>query len=358
MYFLYSLKNPFGYNPSDALSYLHYAEYGLNHSFDEFISYLQSRNTQIADYGFPFIRFFVFNLAGSVDAGILLMVIVNAVSVTLGALYLYKLSLFFLPHNCSKVVFLFWGLNTCAIVINVMGCKESIFTTLLIIAMYQLCYSYRKKDIFHLVLAIIFVGLTMFFRIWLTAFFTIIILLRPLYSRISTYFALFAVVALTLITAFLGLYISTAFPVLSILLSTQQIKSSLLFINMLTGFLGPYPNLLQNYLDPNSLFWSPYSAFKVLFSFFAIYGAWHVLKHRVIKLYPLFLFVFFNILLVVGTVRAFDYRFSYTMIPFFFIFAVYGFNHFKFNGRFKYRNIFLNLYYVAIFLLVFNYNIR
>jgi hypothetical protein len=353
-YFLNILGEPFGYNPRDALQYLQSAEYSLDHTLSELILYLQLRNTEIADYGFPFVRFFIFKLAGSRETGILFMVIANTVSVAIGSWYLYKLSLFSLEKNSSKIVALFWGLNSCSVVINVMGCKESIFTTLLIIAMYQLYYYYyKKKDIFHFFLSIICIMATIFFRIYLAVFFLIIMLFRPLYSEKYKGVALLAVVLLTGITTYISYFVSSEFPVLNRLLINQQAKSDTLFVNMITGFLGPYPNFLQSQ-DPNSFFWGPYSGFKAFFSFFALYGGWYILKNQITKLYPMFFFVFFNILLVIGTVRSFDYRFVYTMIPFFFILMLYGINRFQF----KYKALFSSLYFSFIFLLVFNYNLR
>jgi hypothetical protein len=353
-YFTDTIGNPLGYNPIDALVYLHYAEYSLDHTLEELIHYLQSRNTEIADYGFPFIRYFIFNLAGKIDTGIVLMVIVNAVSVTVGSWYLYKLSLFFLNIASSKIVVLIWGLNSCSIYINVTGCKESVFLTLLIITMYQLYYYYyKRKDIFHFFLMILTVAFTVFFRIYLTVFFMICMMFKPIYSGKNKRFALLAVVLLTVITTYANYFMTGSFPLLKVLLYRQEMKSNMLFVNMVTGFLGPYPNFLQSE-NPSSFIWGPYSGFKVFFSLFALYGGWYILRNKVTKLYPLFFYVFFNILLVIGTVRSFDYRFSYTAIPFFYILIIYGINRFEF----KYMKIFSSSYFVLIFLLVYNYNLR
>jgi hypothetical protein len=355
-YFLYVYGDPFGFNPVDSLFYLNLAEYALNHSLGDLISYMQSQNIEIADYGFPFIRFFIFKLAGSLNAGIVFMVFVNIISVTLGSWYLYKLSLFFLKNKSSKVVVLLWGLNSCSVYINVRGCKESIFVTLLIIAMYQLYSYYRKKNISSLFLSVIFIGATIFFRIWLTAFFVIIILFKPIYSGNCKRFALLMVIVLTIITTYANYFISAFSPVMERLLLRQENSSNrfgnMLLINMITGFLGPYPSILQS-TDQNTFFWASYAGFKTFFSLFALYGGWYILKNQITKLYPLFFYIFFNILLVVGSVRSFSYRFSYTMIPFFFILIVYGFNHF----RFKYKTIIPVFYFFIIFVLVYNYNI-
>jgi hypothetical protein len=354
--YFFAINEPFGYNAVDAFYYLHLSEYALSHSLGGFIAYLQSMNTEISDYGFPVIRFFIFNLAGNLERGIVLMVIFDAISMTIGSWYLYRLSLFFLKKQSAKIVALFWGLNTCSIIVNIKGIKESIFTTILIIAMYQLyIFYFKKKSITNYILLLLPVAFTVFFRIYLTIFFIIVILFKPLYEGKFKQFALFAVVFLTCVVTYLGHYITTELPILSILLSVQKKNSSsFLFINMISGFLGPYPNFLQPGGNITSLFWAPYSGFKTFFSIFALYGGWYILKNRVTRLYPMFFFIFFNILLVIGTVRSLDFRFSYTMIPFFYILIMYGCNRFKFIQK----KIYSLLYFCFIFLLVTFYNIR
>jgi hypothetical protein len=355
-YFFDIVNKPFGYRPVDAIVYMDLSEYALNHTLSDLLVYLKARNTEISDYGFPIIRFFIFNLAGNLDRGILFMVMVNAIAMVIASWYLYKLSFFFMNKTSSKIVALFWGLNICSIVSNVIGLKETIFTTILIITMYQVYYFYYKKnDLSHFLIMILCIALTVLFRIYLTVFFIIIILFRPIYSNRFKKLALFLVVSLTLVSAYIGYFISSTLPILNALFYAQKIKGNLLFINMIAGFLGPFPNFLKvENLDLTALFWAPYSGFKTFFSIFGLYGGLCILKRHITKLYPLFFYVFFNILLVIGTVRSFDYRFSYTMIPFFFILIMYGFERF----RFKSKKIISYLYFCVIFILVYAYNIR
>jgi hypothetical protein len=123
-------------------------------------------------------------------------------------------------------------------------------------------------------------------------------------------------------------------------------------LNIVLSFIGPVPNFLnQNY---TAALYAPYSAFKMFSSLFAIMGGWYILKNRIIKLYPLLLFCFFNVILVLATYFSLDYRFSYTMVPFYFLLVVYGYKHFKS----KYKPIIFISYYVMIFVLTLNYNIR
>jgi hypothetical protein len=360
-YFLNIIGNSFGYDPIDAIYYLDLAKYSVNHTLKQLLVYIRWKNTEISDYGFPVIRFFIFKLAGSVDIGILFMCIVNTISMTIGSYFLYKLALFFLDFTSAKIVGLLWGLNSCSIWINTSGLKESIFTTLIIISMLQLYrFFYQKKTLLNIILLLIFVLTTLFFRIWITYFFIILILLKPLYTGKLRILAPLAVIFLTIITAFATYLLTTQDLFLTHLLLKQENRSDKslmnLLINLLTGFIGPLPNFLNPPVTTSKsvLFHSVYSAFKVFFSLFAIFGGWYILKNKIIKLYPLFFYVFFNILLVIGTVRSLEYRFSYTMIPFYFILIVYGFNHFKF----KYKKIYSIAYFIMASISVIGYNFR
>jgi hypothetical protein len=221
-YFLNIVGNPFGYDPVDSIFYLNLAKYSINHTLEELLMYMQSKNISISDYGFPFIRFFIFKIAGNVDIGILFMCIVNTISMTIGSYFLYKLSLFFLDFTSAKIVCLLWGLNSCSLWINTSGLKESIFTTLIIISMLQLYrFFYQKKTLLNIFLLSIFVLTTLFFRIWITYFFIILILLKSLYTGKLRILVPLAIIFLTIITAFGTYLLTTQDPFLAHLLLKQ-----------------------------------------------------------------------------------------------------------------------------------------
>lgn len=356
-YFVDVEQLPFGYNPVDAITYLNITKFSMNHSFQEFLDYMEWKDFELSDYGFPLILRFVYGVLGNVEAGIVVMCIINCFSITLGAWGVYKLALFFLDKGQAKVVALFWGLNSCSIWSNVCGLKESIFTTILIFTMYLMYKYWREKKMYVLLLWIFFLFLTALFRYYLTLFFIILFVCRPLYvSRLDRFIPLF-IVLLTFFAAFTSYIISTQIPILTEILLNQTEKVTglpMILGNMIVGFIGPLPNFLQHD-NLEALTYSPFSAFMVFFSIYALLGSWYILKNRVIKLYPLLLFVFFNILLVISSIHSFDYRFSYTMVPFYFILIVYGFIHAPKLGYFKLTRF---LYYPLGLILIFWYNLR
>lgn len=357
LYFVYVECLPFGFNPVDAITYLDITKFSMKCSFSEYLDYMKWNNCELSDYGFPTILRFVYRLAGGVDAGITAMCIVNSFSIVLGAWGIYKLSLFFVEHHWAKVVALFWGVNSCSIWSNVCGMKESIFTTILIFTMYYMYGFWVKKKMRFFWCFVLFLVLTIFFRFYLSLFFVLLFVFKFFYSGCLSRFVPFFMLLLTILAAFTTYFISTNLPIIDMILLNQEEKAtglSMILANMLVGFIGPLPNYFEHD-NPEALMYAPFSAFMVFFGIYAILGAWFILKERVLKLYPLLLFVFLNILLVISTIHSFDYRFSYTMVPFYFILVVYG----MINGRkLKYNKVLHYIYYPFCFLLVFWYNIR
>ena len=168
---------------------------------------------------------------------------------------------------------------------------------------------------------VLFLVLTIFFRFYLSLFFVLLFVFKFFYSGCLSRFVPFFMLLLTILAAFTTYFISTNLPIIDMILLNQEEKAtglSMILANMLVGFIGPLPNYFEHD-NPEALMYAPFSAFMVFFGIYAILGAWFILKERVLKLYPLLLFVFFNILLVISTIHSFDYRFSYTMVPFYFI---------------------------------------
>jgi hypothetical protein len=359
-YFKYIVNIPIGYDAIDSVLYMNIAKHLMNISSHDFIDYLQYREMDLSDYGVPFIQGILFKLAGDIDIGINLIWITNAVSMVIGSYFLYRLSMFVLDHNGSKVVSLLWGLNTYSIRSNMGNVKESFLTNLIIVSMYYLyCVFYKRINIINLILLCVLVILTMFFRWYLTVFLALIFCFKPIYSgymkRIVTYVLILLIILALYTSYFFSSYMNYGFlySIMRMQLYEQSRNIKPLLI-LLIAFIGPLPNILKPPEGVNSLLYSIYSFFKLSFSLFALWGIWYILKNRIPRLYPIVFFVFFNILLIIASVTIFDPRFSYTMMPFYYILMIYGFCRFTF----KYKNIILVSYYISIVGLIYFYNIR
>jgi hypothetical protein len=321
---------------------------------------MQEGRRNISDYGFPFIQRIVIKSAGNVETGLFLMCIFNAVSMTIGAGVLYKLALYFVDHTGAKAAALLWGLNSVSIFCNVSGLKESIFTTLIILTMFYMYRLFERKKISNIFPFLIFLLTTVFFRWYLTAFFVIIFLLKSVYSGYLRRLMPLAIILLTIVAAYTAYFLSSSFfgnAVVGQILGSQESSGggNTQVLNMIVGFIGPIPNYLASSRTTfYSFIFAPYSGFKLFFSLLTLFGGFYILKNHIVKLFPLLLFVIANILLTIASITSFDYRFSYTMIPFYFILVVYGFNYF----RFKYRRIVSFFYFGGIGVMTYFYNLR
>jgi hypothetical protein len=359
-YFKYIVNNPLGYDVVDSILYIDIAKHLMNLPLNDFIDHLQYRKMSLSDYGVPFIQGILFKLAGDVNIGINLIWITNAVSMVIGSYFLYRLSMFVLDHNSSKVVTLLWGLNTYSTRSNMSNVKEAVLTNLIIISMYYLyCVFYKRANIMNLILLFVLVIITMFFRWYLTVFLALIFCFKPIYSgymkRIVPCVLILLIIFALYTSYFFSTYMNQGF-LYSIMQrqSYGQDRNIEPLLILIIAFIGPLPNILKPQEGVNSLLYSIYSFFKVSFSLFALWGIWYIVKNKISRLYPIIFFVFFNILLTISSVTIFDPRFSYTMIPFYYILIIYGFSRFTS----KYKNIISVSYYISIIGLTYFYNVR
>ncbi len=361
-FFLHYTESPYGYNPVDAITYYNYAS-ALKDipSLSGAVAYLQSQDAEISDYGFPLLLRLVFRYTSSDNQARILLILLNSLSFALCSIFTYKLGRFFLQSKEAKVAMLLWGLNSCAIWSNSCGMKESVFITLITAAMYYMyCWFYRK-NFKYLILTFAFILSTLFFRHYITLFLLILLFCHPVYKRLSSKLLFLLVAGVWVLATFTSYLISTEYPLLAIIIHKQAENpegggGSLfrIIMNSFAGFVGPYPNfLLSN--TKEALLYNPYSLLKTLISLFGLYGMFYVIKNRITALYPITFFIFLNIILVIITVFSFDYRFSYTMIPLFFILSVYGYQKLR---EYKYRKLLSFVYTASMLILILFYNIR
>lgn len=361
-FFLNFAESPYGYNPIDANTYYNFAT-SLKDlpSGKAAITYLQNNDVEISDYGFPLILKYIFQYTGNDNQARILLIFINSSSFTIGSILIFKLSLFFLKYKKAKLVMLLWGLNSCAIWCNVSGLKEAIFLTLILGTVYYMYCWFYKKNIKNLILMFGFILSTLFFRHYITLFFILLLLFKGIYQRLSSKWLFIILFCLWVVATFTSYLITSENPLLSLIIykQTQAPEGGggnlfRIIMNSLAGFTGPYPNFIL-FGNKEAIIYSPYSLLKSLISLFGLYGIFYAIKNNQKELYPLILFVYLNIILVITTIFSFDYRFSYTMIPMFFLLSVYGFFKLKEN---KYNKIISLLYTTSILGIIFLYNAR
>lgn len=331
VYFCYFVESPFGYDPIDSLLYKNITEITMHMDFSQFVRHLQYyNNIDISDYGYPFVQRWVFILLGK-EAGVFGMVVLNLFFHVLTSFYLYKLSSFLLGYEESKLVVFLWGINICAVWLNVSGLKEQIFVFLVVMATYHMYIFARKRRIMNLLLFFCFVMCIWFFRYYVSLFFLIIfffsVCFKSLYNRLFFVYCIGIV-----ITVLFGINILVYFmPELNVIEVVRgkiaEINGSNTFIyhaiSTVFAFLGPIPTFLDTPKKMNLLI-SAYSIWKLMFSIFGIYAAYYLVKNHKVQFYPLINMVLFNTLLTIVSGYALSYRYVYITMPLYLILMVYG----------------------------------
>lgn len=330
-YFHYFVGSPFGYEPIDALSYRDISKLTMHMNFSQFIQHLQSYDDlDLSDYGYPFVQRLVFMLLGD-RGGIVGMVGLNVLLHLFTLYYLYKLSKLLLNRDEIKFVVLLWGINICAVWLNVSGLKEQIFVFLVIAATYYMYIFDLKHRIIDLLLFFCFVISIWFFRYYVSLFFLIIFLFsvpfKVLYNR------LFLVYCIGVITVILfGVSILVYFmPELEVIervrekIAEDNGQNTLVYhiLSFVFAFLGPIPSFLDTPKKMNLLI-SVYSIWKLIFSIFGIYAAYYLIKIKRTQFYPLINLILFNTLLTIVSGYALSYRYVYITMPLYLILMVYG----------------------------------
>ena len=100
------------------------------------------------------------------------------------------------------------------------------------------------------------------------------------------------------------------------------------FVSYLLPFIAPIPRLIDaNY--PKDLYIHSLSLVKSLFSGFAMYGSYVIVKKNQTDFYPLLLISLFTGLLLIVSVRMIDYRYAYITMPSFYILMFYGIRYYS-----------------------------
>ena len=115
-------------------------------NLSSFIQYMALNDMDIDDFGFPIIVYISNAIFGSF--GIHMLLLLNCVSILIGSIYLYKLSLRFVDQYSAKVMALFWGMMPFSVYISAAGLKENFFALFVILSfVYLICAIMRWNSL-------------------------------------------------------------------------------------------------------------------------------------------------------------------------------------------------------------------
>ncbi len=338
--------------PEDYFFYKSHAENTLNLSTGQVWNYYNNLNLDISDRGYSFFLYYLYRLFGR-EWGDLFVIVVKLILNIWVCFFIWRLSLLAFGKNAAKIVLLLWGINIYSVYFESSGLKESVFVFFTTAASYYLYLLTDKIKFQWLLLFVIFVGFTVFFRVYVTIFFILSFIGYFVFRRLYvTYFALFCIFLYTIIFIGTTLIVMIVPEVKGFLIEREDVYSGLVgnTLNVINAFIGPYPAF--RYSDQLvNLQTSFFAVFKLSFSLFAILGIVYSIHNKLYRLYPVINVVIYNMLLTIISGFSLNYRYMHITMPLFFMFIPYGISC-------CYRKWLICIYLIAGFILTFLYNTR
>lgn len=306
-------------------------------SYKEFYMKVISR-FNYDDLGFYSILYFLHNLFRDVEFVRNLMLIINALALTLSTYGMYKLSLLIgFDLETSNNIAVFYGLFPFWILFSVIGLKEIIFCTLIVAALFSI-YRYKEnKTLANLCLVMLFLASTYLFRFAVALMLILLFVFTTLVNennkkRILLLLFLgsivFFICANVILVAFAGFSLDDV-----VTTSTNRMSGSTgtgmlgWFLQVLSALIGPFPNFLKT--AGWGIYYSSGLLLKSLTSIFVLLGCIRIIKNLEMYLYPILLYFIMGIAMLVISSVAFDMRYHITFFPAYVILLFYGFDKIK-----------------------------
>lgn len=346
----------------DSWSYVNYAiRYNDLDLWNYWSKLLRSGGFNVDDLGYSTWVYIVAQPFGTNSLAVAYaLMLANSVAYIVGVIYFRKLCCILLKDerrvNAATGL---WGGFSFLIVTNAVGLKEVLFTTVIIIAVYSI-YKYKQRpSIIRFLGSLCCISLTYFFR-YALCFALIVSLIvaaitternRKTILRLASVAVLITMPILSILLPFvmdtsLEAVIATADARMG---STDASASQRLLFPILTTFFGPFPNV-----DRTNAYGFMYGfalLLKNLLSPFFLSGVYVIVRRYVHDYFPLLVYIFCNILMLIVSGVTADMRYHITYMPFFFLLLFIP----------GCRNISRSLYWlyvVAIIAIIFVYTTR
>lgn len=338
-------------NAVDALLYSKIATDAQNESFSSSLEILKSYfNDDLSDYGFPIFLKYVYLLSGGSQQGNIVLVILNSVFQTITAFLLYKISRRVTKEDrLSKLIMMLWGLNSASIFFNISGLKEPLFSMLCTLSIWLI---YKVKDrglIRNHLFALLGIATLWLFRNYISLFYFFVYLGYIHFPKIINKYFLWVIISAIILCIFFAAVLVDYFPeVYYSILRNDRFYSSKSIVYRVTSYLLAFIAPIPRFYDltyPKELYIHSLSLIKYLFSGFAIWGSWGIIKRSQTEFYPLILISLFTGLLLIVSGHMIEYRYAYITMPSFYILMLYGF-------RYCSRKILFSYWFFALIIII------
>ena len=321
-------------------------------------SYLVN-NINTDDLGYPYILYHVYKIAGDVEFGRVLMLLLNSLLLVFSSGHLYRLSIL-LDFSIREAIIAagLYGFNPFLYITASVGLKEVIFCFLIISSLYYMFRWRENKDIVSFVLCVCFIIATFFFRVAICFMLLICLGLYVITTNSNKKSVLWFLMICGICSPIFANYILEYFTGVSIekLMAIVRFRSLAIgseiigpIVHVCAALIGPFPNFFR--LGQYALLFSSGILLKSILNIFFFVGVWKVIYNLNYKFYPLVLYSLFGIVSVSLFGVALDMRFVITFLPSTILVSLYAIHWIK-RVRF--------IYYYLIFLVIITaaYNVR
>ena len=253
----------------------------------------------------------------------------------ISSVMLFRICRHYMPDSYAFVAALAYCTSSFLILFHCTFLKESLFTTIIISTMYNLCRLINKESCFAPFGLIVSTGLLFFFRPAVAAFIIMSIFAYFAIKQHGSALSLFMYtagvviffVALQYMMSIADRYSSGAADKLEVSGNAKAYSGGFnTFVNLFGGFFGPFPTL---FTKPDSApttlqFYGPGLVYRLflVFPFFA--GIYFIFKKKVLELFPITIFILAEMLASGMVVASLDLRKVMPHISFTYIVSFYG----------------------------------
>lgn len=312
-----------------------YLKYGIKFSDKSYLDFIHSIYNQyffLDDIGY-FTLVYVFNrLYPDVNFVVYGIVILNLIFLYFSSVYFYKLSkLMGINDSASKLIVILWSASPFLMLVITDGLKEVIFTSIIILAVYNIYQFKKSRNLVNLFGALAFAILCLFFRTavfyMLLVMFTVLLTMteknkRVYFITVVLLLALFQVIIPFVIEKIFGISFEMIIKAAMWRTETRTAGQASYagYLPLLGAIVGPFPVLDRTAIY--SIEFSQAVFVKDVFGLSFFLGVYDKIKRLDINYMPIIIYVIFNIFMLITAGVSLDMRYHMTYIPFFFLIAV------------------------------------
>lgn len=253
----------------------------------------------------------------------------------ISSVLLFRIGRHYMPDAYAFLGALAYGTSSYLVAFHCTFLKESLFVTLVICTMYNICRTVHKESSFAPVGTIFFSFLLFFFRPAVAAFiiisFSLYLAVKLRNSAVSVfmYIAVFVVfiIALQYMVDMAERYSSGGEEKLALSGNDKAYSGGFnTFVNLFGGFCGPFPTFFTRLGEKPTFiqFYAPGLTYKLFLILPFWSGVYFVIKNRVFQLLPIVAFVLVEMLACGMVVASLELRKVMPHIPLTYIVSSYG----------------------------------